>query len=208
MRLAISGWFSGREVGSGQYTDRLVAALLADADPDDRIALIRGRSGGPIAKAWFEQAVFPVAARAFDVAHSPYWGPPLWSVPPLVVTVHDLIPLLLPEYRERWLVRIYARLAVIGSRRAHELIADSAFTARQIGSHLGVAADRVTVVPLAADLAYQPDVPIGPVRQHLDLPERFGLYLGGFDRRKNLETLLAAWRRAMDAAAREHALRR
>ncbi len=199
MRVAINGWFAGREVGSGQYTDRLVAALRADAALDDDFALVPRRPGGPIAKTWYEQVIFPTRARHSDVLHVPYWGPPLWARQPLVVTVHDLIPLLLPEYRERWLVRVYARLAAAGSQRACQLIADSSFTAQGILAHLGVEPERVTVVPLAADPACTPHAETGSVRQRFGLPDRFGLYLGGFDRRKNLPTLLAAWRLVHEA---------
>ena len=51
-----------------------------------------------LAKLWFEQVAFPRACRRLeaDVAFVPYWGAP-WGAPcPVVVTVHDLIPLLLP----------------------------------------------------------------------------------------------------------------
>ena len=54
-----------------------------------------------LGKLWFEQIAFPHACRRLraDVAFVPYWGSPLWRPCPVVVTVHDLIPLLLPLYR-------------------------------------------------------------------------------------------------------------
>ena len=59
------------------------------------------RINANLAKLWFEQVTFPRACRRLhaDVAFVPYWGSPWWRPCPVVVTVHDLIPLLLPLYR-------------------------------------------------------------------------------------------------------------
>lgn len=226
-RVAISGWFAGRAVGSGQYTDALVAALRATARPGDAIDLVMPRSGGgprtgqAIAKLVFEQRTFPGAAAGADVAHVPYWAPPLRSRTPVVVTVHDLIPLVLPAYRARRAVRAYTDLVVHATRRAAAVIADSEHTAADIRAHLRVDPTAVHVVPLGVDARYRAaggvDGPGGTgggtetddagehrgdasagaapdLAARLRLPPRYGLYLGGFDARKNVATLLAAWR--------------
>jgi glycosyltransferase involved in cell wall biosynthesis len=193
LRVAFNAWFAGRPVGSGQYTDHLAAALDARADVDLRRIEPTGRS--PLDKLAFEQLGFPRAARGADLAHVPYWAPPLSPTVPTVVTVHDLVPLLLPEYRQRADVRAYVALGVRASRRAAALIADSAATARDVQAHLGIPAERLHVVPLGVDLPQPPPAEaLGALRQRLALPERYGLYLGGFDARKNLGTLFAAWR--------------
>ena len=59
------------------------------------------RFGGHPGKVWFEQRAFPqgVARLKADIAHVPYWGPPLRSPAPLVCTVLDVIPLVIPAYR-------------------------------------------------------------------------------------------------------------
>ena len=44
------------------------------------------------------QSALIFALRA-DLAHVPYWAPPLRSGVPFVVTVHDIIPRVLREYR-------------------------------------------------------------------------------------------------------------
>ena len=50
-----------------------------------------------LAKVWFEQVAYPRACRRIgaDVAHVPYFAPPLFPTVPTVVTIHDLIPLIL-----------------------------------------------------------------------------------------------------------------
>lgn len=202
MRVAFNGWFSGQTVGSGQYTDRLVDALRALAPSGDEVEayqLIATARRNAFAKLAFEQCWFPRTAAHFgcDLSHVPYWAPPLVSALPVVVTVHDLIPLLLPDYRRDLRVRAYTRLVATTTARAAAVIADSAHTAKDIATHLKVPDDRIHVIPLGVDLpslellAQSRPVPL--LTRYL-LPPRFGLYLGGFDSRKNLVTLFAAWR--------------
>ena len=195
MHVLLNGWFAGQLVGSGQYADRLLAALRASAGPPDCFEAITPRRRGHMAKIWFEQAAFPHQARHASVAHVPYWAPPLRPRVPTVVTVHDLIPLLVPEYQRRWSVRLYVRLVRLATPRAAAVIADSAHTATDLRQHLGLDPARVHVVPLGvAAMGRAPAAEIAELRQRLELPERFGLYLGGFDSRKNLGLLLTAWR--------------
>lgn len=201
-RILVSAWFAGQAVGSGRYTDRLLAALntvaAADGPARGRAELAEPPGGrGVLAKLAYEQQGFPRQAAARGaLAHVPYWAPPLRPRGPTVVTVHDLIPLLLPAYRRRWRERAYTALCVAGSRRAGALIADSAHTAGDIARHLGAPPERVHVVPLGVDPSFAPPAPaaLAELRGRLELPPRYGLYLGGFDRRKNLALLLAAWR--------------
>ena len=70
---------------------------------------------------------FPLACRRLraDVAFVPYWGSPWWQPCPVVVTVHDLIPLLLPLYRGGMLQRAYTALVSRTARRAAAVLTDS-----------------------------------------------------------------------------------
>lgn len=195
MHIAMSGWFAGRSVGSGQYTDHLVAALRASAPAGERLDLVESPDRSTRAKLAFEQWGFPRAARSADLAHVPYWAPPLHPSVPTIVTVHDLIPLVLPEYRARRAVRAYTALVARATRSAAAILADSEHTAADIRAWLEVEPGRVVVVALGVDGWAGPLLPTpsraGPSP---NLPLRYGLYLGGFDLRKNLQVLLAAWR--------------
>lgn len=199
--VAVNGWFAGRPVGSGQYTDHLLGAL-ADIAPQDRVDLVRPGERRTPNKLRFEQLDFPRAARAADVAHVPYWAPPLYPSVPTVVTVHDLVPLVLREYRTEWKVRAYTALVARATRRAAAVLADSEHTAQDVIHWLGVDSARIRVIPLGVNMpagAMVADRPAesrdGPlVIAGQALPARYGLYLGGFDIRKNVATLLAAWR--------------
>ena len=229
MRIAINAWFwDSPTTGSGQYTRRLVEHLSA-AEPDLELVLVKSHGWGfhvsrftskawdrlqpetwnpkpgtsDLKKVWFEQITFLRACRHLkaDVAHAPYWAPPLAPSVPTLVTIHDLIPLLLSEYRGGPLVRLYAALVSRTARSARLVVTDSEASRRDIIVNLKIPAERVRVVYLAADERFTPtpapeDV---NVRMRYGLPARYVLYLGGFDVRKNVATVLAACRRAAPA---------
>ncbi|MGB9593596.1 MAG: glycosyltransferase, partial [Anaerolineae bacterium] len=206
MKVALNAWFANQPAtGSGQYTMRLLPALRACAPdwefapvPPSRGALAR-LLGENLYKVAFEQREFPRAVRRLraDVAHVPYWGGPMRCAAPVVVTIHDLIPLVLPEYRGDWRVRAYMRLVSASARRAAVVLTDSEASRRDILEHLRLDPDRVRAVYLAADEAYRPQPPdaVEAVRRRLSLPPRYVLYFGGFDVRKNLGAVFGAFAR-------------
>jgi glycosyltransferase involved in cell wall biosynthesis len=151
-----------------------------------------------LAKLWFEQVSFPRACRrqGVDLAHVPYFASPLFPTTPTVVTVHDLIPMLLPAYRGSILVRLYTLLVAIAAKRADMVLTDSQASKWDIVHLLDIPAERVRVIYLAADDTYQPVLDehrLAAARQKYGLPESYLLYLGGFDQRKNVPTLLKAF---------------
>ena len=154
-----------------------------------------------LAKLWFEQVTFPRACRWLraDVAFVPYWGSPWWQPCPMVVTVHDLIPLLLPLYRGGMLQRAYTALVSRTARRVAAVLTDSEASRRDIIAHLGIPAARVHAIHLAAAPHYRPvadPAELARVRAKYDLPDApFLLYLGGFDARKNVGRMIEAYAR-------------
>jgi glycosyltransferase involved in cell wall biosynthesis len=198
MRIAFNAWFNDSPTtGSGQYAHNLVNALREVA-PAVQIELVTPRARGDLAKVQFEQVEFPRAARRMkaDVAFVPYWAPPLQCDVPVAVTIHDVIPLALPEYRGAAHHRAYTALVRAASSNAACIITDSEFSRGDILRLLAVDAARVHVVPLAADPRFTPAVPeadLVRVRERYTLPDSYVFYLGNFDRRKNIETLFQVY---------------
>lgn len=222
MRIVINGWFTDQPTtGSGQYLAALLEWLPRVGDkhefvvvgpksgeaaktfPVPRFPLPVPRFPPQLAKLWFEQIAFPVACRRLraDVAFVPYWGAPIWSPCPLVVTVHDLIPLLLPAYRGGPLQRAYTGLVSCTARRAAAVLTDSATSKADIVARLGIPPQRVHAIHLAADPRYHapPDpTELARVRAKYNLPAApFFLYLGGFDARKNVVRMIEAFARVV-----------
>jgi glycosyltransferase involved in cell wall biosynthesis len=133
--------------------------------------------------AWYP-LVLPLEARAVDVLHCPTFRGPVRSPVPLVVTVHDLAVLRHPETFNRW-TRAYSRLLVpLVVRAARLVIAVSEFTRRELVELLGARAERVRVIPNAAEDVFRPD---GPRAKG-----EYVLAVGTLEPRKNLMRLAAA----------------
>ena len=218
MHIAISAHFWGQSTtGSGQYLHRLVETfghsypnvdltLIADSEaarrapPPDGVRWIVAHTpfdrNKNLAKLWFEQVAAPRTAQRVgaDLFHVPYFAPPFSRALPVVVTIHDLIPMILPAYRGRALVRAYTTLVARAARSAEYILADSDASRRDILRLLAVEPERVQTVYLAAEERFRPQAPtaMAEIRQRLNLPEQFALYLGGFDIRKNIPCLLQA----------------
>jgi glycosyltransferase involved in cell wall biosynthesis len=146
----------------------------------------------------WEQVGFPGFAAQVDAPtmHVPYFAPPVAARGvPTVATIHDLIPLVMPAYAPTPFVRLYNRLVSVGARRADLILADSEASRRDIIRVLGVSETRVRTVYLGVDEALGTVVPKArrdAARSRYGLPDRFLLYLGGFDMRKNLIALIDA----------------
>jgi glycosyltransferase involved in cell wall biosynthesis len=138
----------------------------------------------------------------------PYWGSPLHSSTPTIVTVHDLIPLLLREYRGGPLVRLYTALVSRAAQNAALVITDSEASKRDIITHLKRPSRHVRAIPLAPGEAYQPSSTSvdAEVRARYSLTDSYMLYLGGFDVRKNVQATVAAYRRAARTIGATHPL--
>ncbi len=197
MRIAFNAWFWDQpETGSGQYIRCLVESLTA-LDSSLDIVLLQPRRKGNLYKVIFEQVIFPRLARQVgaDVAHVPYWAPPMVSSVPTVVTIHDIIPLRLRAYRGGPLVRLYTALVSATSPGATMVLTDSEASRQDILASLGVPPRRVRVIPLAVGAHFRPDPEPedDAVRARYGLPHRYALYLGGFDVRKNVATALRTY---------------
>jgi glycosyltransferase involved in cell wall biosynthesis len=78
-----------------------------------------------------------------------------------------------------------------------------------INRYLGVAAERIAVIPWGVDrnvFRARSDADVAELRDRLGLPDRYILYLGNIEPRKNLERLISAYRRLPDGLRSEYAL--
>jgi glycosyltransferase involved in cell wall biosynthesis len=139
-------------------------------------------------------------ARIRRLRPNAYFGPagalPLRSVGcPAVITVHDLAIYRNPGWfpgRQPLSTRMVIPRSL---ERADLIVAVSSSTALDIEDLFGIPASRIDVVPHGVSSVFRPmsgeDLAIA--RERLDLPERFILFVGTIEPRKNLATLLEAW---------------
>lgn len=220
-------FFEHPMTGAGQYATHLWRALC-DADigidpvplmPADAPADVVGLAGdaavrGPMPpgrwpakarKLYWEQVALPDAARRSRVqlVHVPYLSAPLLQRVPHVVTIHDVIPLAVPEYAGSVQMRGYLRLVNRSVRRAALILTDSEFSRADIAARLGIDPDRIRVTLLAAHDEMAPartaadEAAVASTRERLGIPGPFVLNVGGYDVRKQLPALVRGFARAL-----------
>jgi glycosyltransferase involved in cell wall biosynthesis len=187
LMISLNGYFlTNPHTGSGQYTIHLLAHLQ---DLDVNVAQPAGPLNTVQKVLWEQRGWLAEAINAHaDLLHSPYFALPLRRPIPAAVTIHDLIPMLLPAYRGSLLVRAYTRLQALACRSAEAILVDSECSKRDVLRLLKVPAGRVHVIYLGVDARYSPDSS-GP--SPLDKP--YVLYVGGLDVRKNVPALIRAF---------------
>jgi glycosyltransferase involved in cell wall biosynthesis len=95
-----------------------------------------------------------------DVLHAVHAFLPMMSPCATVMTIHDLMPELFPEYQTWVRSRAYRYYRYFARERANALVCVSETTAEDVRLRWGVARDRVFTTPLAATSFPQEDAPL------------------------------------------------
>lgn len=163
---------------------------------DDLLPFRRGIHN-PIERILWEQTrlVQHTENLQVDLVHGLVNVLPLRSNVPGVVTVHDLTFLRLPQLFPRAKRMYLTYLCRESASRADRIIAVSQQTADDLISYFDTPAHKIDVVHNGVDERFYPgsQADIEAFRQHKRLPDRFLLYLGTLEPRKNLELLIKAF---------------
>ena len=175
-----------RQLSAGMQTYvRELVARLPSAAPDFEFVTFAG--GGNFG--WAEHVRLPLAVRAAAPALTHYLSQytPVLMPRPYVVTIHDLIHLLFPENFKSKVGPYYRSVVRHVAGRAARVITDDARTIADLQRFLGIAPERVRVVPLGVqDVFLQPAVPYRGGRPYF-------FYSGNHREHKDLATLFQAW---------------
>ena len=152
-----------------------------------------------------EQFKIPLslAREGVQLVHEPHY-----VLPPLmrcrsVVTIHDCIHLMFPQYLPSRLAHVYAKGSMwSASRKANRILTVSEASKRDILRFFNVRPEKVVVIYNAIDERFLAPAECrahgsGAQRYQLDHP--FVLYVGNIKPHKNIERLIAAFGRARDA---------
>ncbi|HEX5275885.1 MAG TPA: glycosyltransferase family 1 protein [Candidatus Rubrimentiphilum sp.] len=175
-----------RQLSAGMQTYvRELAARLPSVAPD--FEFVTFADGGNFG--WAEHVRLPLAVRAAAPALTHYLSQytPVLMPRPYVVTIHDLIHLLFPE---NFKVKVgpYYQIVVRGvAARAARVITDDTRTVADLQRFLGVAPERVRVVPLGVQGVF-----LRPAAPHRGARPYF-FYSGNHREHKDLRTLFQAW---------------
>src|SRR6185436_16502663 len=133
-----------------------------------------------------------------DLLHSPHYVLPLLCRRRAVVTIHDCIHLLFPEYLPNRMALTYAQ-RMMGHAVAHSSLVFTVSEASRndiLRFYPSADPERVQVVPNAIDAAILEDPGeevMERVKERYQIRGRFVLYAGNIKPHKNLERLIAAF---------------
>lgn len=189
MKIAIdiSPLQTGHKVrGAGFYLENLKRALIKYYPQNEYKFFTRGEN----------------LPENVDLVHFPYFEPfflalPIYKKYLTAVTVHDLTPIVFKKHFPRgfkgelkWQMQRFAL------KRAEAIITDSNCSKKDIVKYIGVPAEKVFVVYLAAGEEFRKiersEEKVNNLRKKYNLPERFVLYVGDVTWNKNLPRLIEA----------------
>ena len=195
--------------GIGRYVrsllDRLpgagaeVTAFAAGARPADLAAgtpwIDLGAPHGSLRYESWHRLTRPRVRIPVDVVHAPSLAVPPTDRP-LVVTVHDVAFLRMPETTTRRGVAFHERGLERARRSASVIIVPSAFTGRELVAE-GFDPEQIEVVPLGVDPAEaRPDPEVDDAVSAVGIRTPFVLTVGTVEPRKDLPTIVRAVERA------------
>lgn len=220
MRIGIDARFAGPAGrGLGRYTGELLRHLALLDAPDEFVAFTRRdnlecvpdhpRFRSVVADfPWYsfaEQLRFPGLIRrsGVDLMHFPHFNVPMFSRAPFVVTIHDLILRRFPTHAASTRSRLgygakrlgYHAVIAAAVRRARAIIAVSNFTATEIVGAWPSAREKVRVVSEGMSHLPASSEPTAAVLGRYGVFPPYFLYVGSCYPHKNVEGLIAAYRR-------------
>lgn len=207
------------DFGIGTYVRNLVTHL-ARLDRDTEYVLIcrpddvglaaelggnfRGVATGAAPYSVAEQLLVPrvVGRERVDLFHTPHYVLPPLTRGRAVVTIHDCIHLMFPQYLPNRLAHAYARTFMwTAAHRSDRVLTVSEASKRDILRFFDIPEQKISVIYNAIDERFgvaPPEDEVHRVRERFQLHDEFVLYAGNIKPHKNLERLIEAFRQVRE----------
>jgi len=138
--------------------------------------------------------------------HSTHYVTPLLNTVPMVVTIHDLIHLIFPQYLPSRAAYAYAKLMLVHSViKAERVITDSEWSKRDLIRLLHTPEAKIRVIHLAVDERFGKRhrsewIPV--LRHGLKIEDPYVLFVGNFKPHKNVGNLIRAFQHVPEGLCR------
>jgi glycosyltransferase involved in cell wall biosynthesis len=144
-----------------------------------------------------------LARERAHLVHEPHYVLPVATRCRAVVTIHDCIHLMFPQYLPGRLAHVYARASMwSATKKADRILTVSEASKHDILRFFDISPEKVNVIYNAIDERFlgPPDAErMALVRQRFQLDHPFVLYVGNIKPHKNLERLMDAFARVRAA---------
>lgn len=215
MRIAIDArgvnWYKG--TGIGTYTENILRQFIklytenyyhiywsGDDYEDFNTEYSKVIMTSKKHQRFFQQNYFPsnLLKENIDLYHVPQNGIGLSEATNCkkVITIHDLIPYIMPETVGRGYLLKFLKEVPNIIDLCDGIITVSQWSKKDILKFLPIDENKVYVTPLAADAKYKPidkDYCKYVLQKNLDIKKPYILYIGGFSPRKNVRALIMAY---------------
>lgn len=218
MRIGIDGSLLYGNYSGVEYAIWNLLKSLAKMDGDDEFVVyvphdfrndvefpsnwrfVRTRFDGEqkLLRVLWQQLVLPrlMLKDKLDVFHAPAYIMPLRSSVPTVLTVYDAIAFTHPQFCTLANRLHYRRIMPPSLQKAQRVIVPSQAICSDLVNVLRVPAEKIQVTPLGVEDVFFEE----PSREHqqavkekYELPDRFILFVGNIELKKNLPMLLGIW---------------
>ncbi|MFP4460265.1 MAG: glycosyltransferase family 4 protein [Candidatus Zixiibacteriota bacterium] len=196
-----------RLTGIGYYTINLIDAIL-DNYPDDDVYLFAHR---PLKKKPRNKRAKIIISNSFhahtflqskiksllmkydiDIIHGPNFYLPLLNKIPSIVTIHDMSAILFPK-QHTFIHRLSQKMLYPSANSANAIICVSSSTAADLIKLKPGLENKIHTIHSGIEKRFSPDIRDDRISSKYNLPDKFILFLGTLEPRKNLNGLLRAF---------------
>jgi alpha-1,3-rhamnosyl/mannosyltransferase len=202
----------GRNPASGAYRFRVYAKTADRADLPELPAhfeIVHDDSPG-YSIAELTRLPWKLWSDRLDLFHATHYVlPPLWKIR-AVVTIHDIIHLLYPQFLPNRAALLYARYMIRRAlTRADRIVTVSHNTRSDLVNYFRVPSSRIEVIYNGVSRRFRPDIPAEEKRRvaaALGIRGPYMLFLGGEKPHKNVQNVIRAFAKARRDASLPHVL--
>jgi glycosyltransferase involved in cell wall biosynthesis len=135
-----------------------------------------------------------LSTENLDVLHGPANFTPLLSFGNYkkVITVHDIIAILFPEFYSKRFSRAHSRIFPKQLSFVDRIIVDSQSTRNDLIEHLRVPSEKIITIPLSVDEQFRPLKHRDDIKKH-QINSNYILFVGCVRPHKNITTLIQAF---------------
>ena len=220
----------GKEAGLQRYAQQLVEGI-ADFDKKNKYVLLLNEKvynllavrqdnftnvkvkTPPKIHFFWEQVYLPLHTlfKNFDVLHFPISAPLYFQLSSTksIVTVHDLTFILYPKTMTKISRFYWSFFMKRGIKTAKRIIAVSKNTKDDLIKYYNIPEEKVKIIPEALTRNFSASLMAGnfqSIKGRYALPEKYLLYVGTLEPRKNIKRLLQAFRKAKNNKKFRHKL--
>lgn len=138
---------------------------------------------------------FEISSKKIDLFHALHLNIPLLKASKIVVSIHDLIPFIFPkQYLLSNSSRLWYYLQLKLLHKADRIIVISNHTKKDLIKLIGIPEDKIKIIYYGLNSIYKEPVNEDEwlkLKDEFRINKEYILYVGGFDRRKNIPFLIS-----------------